>query len=401
MIDPAPSRSAPSASSRRSLLAAFALILLFGVVALPAYGTASDTRTGDTLSIGSSEQLAEDLYVAAGSFEFSGRADGDVSVAAGDASVGGRIGGSVMIAAATAEFDGTIAGSLRILGGRVRLAGEITGDVLLAGGQLELARDARIGGSLILAGGDVDLDGQLGGDVRGWIGDLTVRGQIDGAVDVRTSSFTIHETARVTGPVTYASRTEANVRSEDALQGGITRENLDPWGDGDDAFSRASGGLLRTMWALVAGVMLVALAPRLAENLGANARRLVPALPLGLLALLLVPVAGVVLIATVIGIPAGAVLLALYVVALYLTQVVVGMAIGRLVLPRRWNDGSRGFHLLAMTIGVLLIGALRFIPLPYVHGLVMLVVTVWGMGAFAMLAGSRARGSGGEVALAR
>ena len=95
--------------------------------------------------------------------------------------------------------------------------------------------------------------------------------------------------------------------------------------------------------------------------------------------------------ATVIGIPAGPDRAVLYFLALYLTQVFVGMAIGRFILPNGWNDGSRGFHLLAMTIGVILLGALRFIPLPYVHGLVTLVVTIWGMGAVAMLVVSLGR----------
>jgi hypothetical protein len=99
-------------------------------------------------------------------------------------------------------------------------------------------------------------------------------------------------------------------------------------------------------------------------------------------------VAIVLLLATVIGIPAGLIVLGVYLVALYLTQVIVGMAIGRYILPNGWNDGSRGFHLLAMAIGVILIGGLRFVPLPYVHGLLMLAITVWGLGAVAMLLGS-------------
>jgi hypothetical protein len=41
-----------------------------------------------------------------------------------------------------------------------------------------------------------------------------------------------------------------------------------------------------------------------------------------------------------------------------------------------------------MTLGVILIGALRFIPVPYVHLALTLIVTIWGIGAASMLVGS-------------
>ena len=378
-------RVAPARAPRRLGIAAFALIALVGIVSLPASGLAGNNRTGSDVEVGSTERITEDLYVAAGSFTFAGLATGDVLVAAGQVDVTGDIQGSLMVAAGEADLDGDIGGSLRIAGGRVRITGAVAGDVLLMAGRLELASGATIGGNLLLAGGDVDLDGTISGDIDGWVGDLTIAGDVQGAVDVRTGSFAIDASARIAGPVTYASRTEADVSSGAQAAQGVVREELNPWGDGEDAFSRAAGGLLRTMWALIAGVVLIAAAPRLADALGGNAKRLMPALPLGLLALVATPLAIILLLATVIGIPAGLIVLGAYLAALYLTQVIVGMAIGRYVLPNGWNDGSRGFHLLAMAIGVILIGALRFIPLPYVHGLTMLVITIWGLGAVAML----------------
>lgn len=372
-------------------LVALGLILVFAAITLPALGYASDTRTGSEVTIGANERLTDDLYIAARTFEFAGTSTGDMSIAASTVTLGGTVDGTVMIAAGSAEITGDIGGSLRIIGGSVTVRGSIEGDVLLLGGQLKLESAGEIGGSLVLAGGDVDLNGTIAGDVRGWIGDLAVGGTVQGEMDVRTSSLNIRSTAEVTGPVTYSSRTAANVQDGAQVSQGITRNDMNPWGEGEDAFSRASSGLLRTLWALVAGVLLIVLAPRLANALGANARRFLPALPLGLIALIATPIVAILLMSTVIGIPAGLIVLVVYALALYLTQVMVGMAIGRFILPGRWNDGSRGFHLLAMTIGVILLGLLRFIPLPYVHGLITLVVTIWGLGAVAMLVVSLGR----------
>ncbi|HYI24540.1 MAG TPA: polymer-forming cytoskeletal protein [Thermomicrobiales bacterium] len=384
---PADSPQAP----RRLGLVASALILVFAVIALPTLGFASETLTGDDIAIDVGERIADDLYVAARTFEFAGAATGDVSVAASTATIDGTIDGTVMVAAGTADIDGDIGGSLRILGGSVRITGSVEGDVLLVGGRLELTGSGTIGGSLMMLGGDATVNGTVEGDVRGWVGDLTVGGTVQGEVDVRTSAFNIHNTARITGPVTYSSRTEANIHDNAEVPAGVTRNSLDPWGSGDHVFGRASGSLLRTLWGLVAGALLIAVAPRLANALGSNAKRFLPALPFGLAALILTPIVAILLMTTIIGIPAGLIVVFLYLLALYLTQVFAGMAIGRFILPNGWNDGSRGFHLLAMTIGVILLGALRFIPLPYVHGLVTLVVTIWGMGAVAMLVVSLGR----------
>jgi hypothetical protein len=143
--------------------------------------------------------------------------------------------------------------------------------------------------------------------------------------------------------------------------------------------------MLRTLWMLVAGALLVVLAPRLANQLGTNGKRIIPALPLGLLALIALPIVSIVLMVTVIGFPAGLVMLTLFLIGLYLTQAVVGITLGRFILPKSWNDGSRGFHLLAMTLGVIIIAAFRFVPLPWVWGGVSLIVTIWGIGAVLML----------------
>jgi hypothetical protein len=89
---------------------------------------------------------------------------------------------------------------------------------------------------------------------------------------------------------------------------------------------------------------------------------------------------------TLVGLPLGALLLAGYLIALYTSQIAVGLAIGRFILPRSWHDGSRGFYLLAMTLGVLIVVGLKLIPVPWVAGIIGAIVTLWGFGAVAMLA---------------
>jgi len=369
-------------------LTAFVMILAVGIVAWPAFGLTAETRTAGEVVIGPGERIAEDVYIAAGTVEFNGQAGRDVNIAAGEATIDGTIGGSAQLATGQTEITGTIDGSLRILSGSVRISGSVGGDVVMAGGQLELTSSGQIGGNLIVAGGEVDLRGTVAGDVSGYAMQATLGGTLGGSVDINTSDLSVLNTARINGPVTYGSRQEADVDANAQLAQGIEQQELDPWGDGENPLSRASGSLLRTLWALVAGALLVVAAPRLANQLGSNGKRLLPSFLMGLLAVIAVPVVAFVLLVTVIGIPAGLILLALYFAALYLSQVFVGITIGRFVLPGGWNDGSRGFHLLAMTLGVVALGALRLIPVPYLHSILSVLITIWGAGAALMLLGS-------------
>ena len=389
----------PAPHARQMALAALVLIVMVGIIAYPSFGLSAETRTAGDVEIGQGERITDDLYVAAGTFEFNGQAERDVTIAAGEATIGGTIAGSVQLATGQADITGTIDGSLRVLSGTVRISGRIGGDVVMAGGQLDLPSSGQIGGDLIIAGGTVDIRGRVVGDVSGYAMQASLGGTVQGSVDVDTSNLDILNTARITGPVTYTSRQDADINTNAQLAQGVQREEINPWGgDGNNPLSRASGSLLRTLWALVAGTLLVLAAPRLANQLGSNGRRLLRSLAFGVLTVIAVPILAIVLMVTVIGLPAGIVLLAVFFVALYLTQVIVGMTIGRFILPTSWNDGSRGFHLLAMTLGVVLLGALRLIPVPYLFTLLSLIISIWGTGAVLMLAGSLNRQSAPETA---
>jgi len=80
-----------------------------------------------------------------------------------------------------------------------------------------------------------------------------------------------------------------------------------------------------------------------------------------------------------------------YLTVLYLSQVFVGLAIGRWLLPKSWDVGGRGYNLLAMAIGVAAIGGLRLIPAPYVSGVISVVVGVLAFGGVVSAANNARR----------
>jgi hypothetical protein len=142
---------------------------------------------------------------------------------------------------------------------------------------------------------------------------------------------------------------------------------------------------------LIAGAIIVALLPRGAAAVAHTARRILPSFAMGLLLIWLAPVLALLLILTLIGLPIGVILLLCWGIALYVGPIFAGLALGRLLLPRRWDDGGRGYNLLGMTLGVILIAAIRLAPLPYLPGIIGALVTLVGLGAVVLTVLGRGR----------
>jgi cytoskeletal protein CcmA (bactofilin family) len=318
--------------------------------------------------------------------DFRGRSEGDVTIVAGDAEVEGNIEGTLNLAVGKAVVSGDVGDSLRVVGGNVELTGDVTGDLIVLGGRVTIPSSANISGDLIIAGGNVDLRGEVDGDVNGYVWRLSIAGTIHGSVDVNVNKLDVRSTANIDGDLTYHTYIKPSISDGAEIRGTVSEPPDFPWDSWFDE-SGVFGPLLRAMWSLLAGAALILIAPRIASAISTNAGRLVPSGVTGLLGVVLIPIVAVILLVTLIGLPIGVLILAGYFVALYLSQIAVGLAIGRFVLPNRWHDGSRGFYLLAMTLGVLIVVALKLVPVPWVAGIVGAIVTIWGFGAVVLLIG--------------
>jgi cytoskeletal protein CcmA (bactofilin family) len=295
------------------------------------------------------------------------------------------VGGSLNVTGGSITIDGNVEGSVRVFGGDTIVSGAISGDLVVFGGSMLIGETASIDGDLLVYGGQVDLLGTIGGNVNGSVGLMSIEGTVARDVDLDVQMLTVTSQAQIDGSLDYVSRQEATIRQGADIGGDVNRVELSSWGTGDGLRAQLFSPLIRTLWLLAAGVVMIALAPRFAAAVSGNVRRpWIPAL-VGLVSMAALPALAILLMVSVIGIPVGVILLALFLISLYLSQVVVGQRLGTLILPRGWNDGSRGFLLLSMTLGVILISAFRFVPLPFVSTVVNLLVAIIGLGAMVLL----------------
>lgn len=367
----------------RLLLAIVAIAALLKVLDSPWRAEAAEFRSGDQPAIGSGETIDDDLYIAGGTVTISGRVTGDVVIAAGEIDIPGRIDGSLQVLGGTVAIDGRVSGSVRALAGEVTIAGDVAGDVVLASGTLTVQSGGSVGRDVVAAGGDVELFGPVARDVRGSFGSLTISALVGGDVDVTADDVRLLSRARLGGDLDYASRNDVSIANGATVAGATRQSEPERFYPGDNIIGWLGSGLFRLFCALIAGLVLVLLMPRAVASV-ADAARLAPltSLLFGLVLTVILPLLFGVLLVTVVGAPVALIGFAVYFSVLYLSQVFLGLAIGRVILPSSWDTAGRGYNLLAMVVGVLIVGGLRMVPLPFVGTIIAVLTAVVGLGAF-------------------
>lgn len=366
-------------------LIAFAIIVLLGIVSTPLLAGASTFSAGFQVEH-TGDAIQNDLYVAAFQADIDADIEGDLTLAAASATVESNIGGSVHIVSGTVTIRGDIGGSLYVAGGIARLDGTVQGNVVVIGGRLDLNENAIIGGDLIIHGAQAQVDGDIAGKLYGSTLLYEQNGSVSGNVELQADRIRLGESATIGDDFRYQSQSDANIHINASVGGDTNRTNATPWsGIGEGALA-PFGQMLRLVWSLVAGAVLIALAPRIFYRVAEYAAPVVAPGIWGTLGLVVLPMLTVLALLSVFLLPVGLIMLLALPLMLYLSQVVVSITIGRAILPKSWRDGSRGYLLFALVLGTIAIGILRMAPVPFLNVIVMVLVSVWGFGAIMMLA---------------
>lgn len=375
----------PESRTGRNLgLVAFALILLLATMALPMLGSASTFSSGFTVNH-NGDPIQNDLYVAAINSSISADVQGDVTLAVVNGKLNSTVGGSVHVIAGNVIIRGTIDGTLYVAAGRVRLEGTVRGNTIVTGGRLEFGNGAHVGGDLVIFGAQAEVDGVVDGKLYGSVLHYDQDGDVSGNVELQSDSINLGSNASIGDDLRYQSQTNAHINSQATVGGTVVHTDKSPWNGIGSGAMAPFGGLMRLVWSLLVGAVLVAIAPRFFYRASSFASKIVAPGIWGVFGIVLIPILTVLAFLSVLLIPIGFFAMAFMMIGLYLSQIVVGITIGQAILPRKWRDGSRGFLLFALTIGIILIGLLRLAPLPYLDVITLVIVTVWGFGSVLMV----------------
>lgn len=360
-------------------LLAFALALIVVTIGAPFTSRASSFQGGFTVNTGP-DTVSGNLYLAAFRATVDASVRGDVIVGAGLSTIGGTIDGSLVVIAGRADLSGTVNGSVYAAAGNVTLQGTVDGDVVVSGGRVTIASTARINGDLILSGLITSNAAPVQGSVYGLTASLTQSGTVGGNMEMQSDRLQLERGAQIRGDLRYQSPSTVTINAGARVAGETVRTNSTPWTGVADGALTPFGNMLRLIWQLVLGALMIAVAPRAMYRLAQHGATMVAPTIIGLVGIVAVPMSAVMLTVSGVALPVGIIVLLLTLIGVYTSQILVGTTLGWLILPRSWRDGSRGYLLLSMVIGMIIIGALRMAPVPYLGLAVTAVVTIWGFG---------------------
>ena len=332
-------------------------------------------------------QVHDGWYFAAGDqVIIEGTINGDAYVGAGTVDINGTINGDLIVAGGQVNIGGTVSDDIRGAAGVVRLSGHTGKNVTVTGGSVIITKEAEIGKNLLAAGGDISIRGTIKQEAMIAAGNVTVTGSIKGNVQAATGQMSVHEGAMIGGNLHVTTRDTADVRIVPGTVLGKTQISL----EASEAAKRFAGLTEGAVWfkilfllSLIATTLLLAfLFPAQLAETGLTVLDRPGASALwGLLVLLVAPLVMIILFITIVGAPLGLFLLFLYLWYIYLSQLVLGAALGLRMLG---SEGKRGWRLFGtIALGVLIVQIVTFIP--YVKTLVIIAGMIFGLGALSIV----------------
>ena len=174
------------------------------VIAVPP--AAATTAESDLVWILEGEVVAEDLYAVGNDIRVSGRVEGDLIAAASDELlVEGWVTGSVTALASRVVIKGVVEGSVRAAAGEVIVTGRVGGDVVVAAGTLRVSGEVER--DVLAAAWSGVVGGKTGRDLEGLFRSVTLGGDINGNVEIRTNRLVTESGLSVLGDLGFqASR---------------------------------------------------------------------------------------------------------------------------------------------------------------------------------------------------
>lgn len=349
-----------------------AVFLLGSLLFMNKSGFAQNIRSGDNVSIISSENIDSALFTAGKNIDIAGTVNGDVYCAGMNVTISGSVKGDIFCAAQTVRVSGKVDGSIKLAGQVITLTSENIRNAGLAGQTITIDSKTNINQDLIVGGQDVTINGTVSRDLLIGAQNLIIDSKINRDIKGEVENLTLAKNAVIGRDIDFTSKNNINRQDGSKVNGKITKRQVK---EKEDNKSFIPFGILYAYFALtIVSLVLILVFPslfnatfqRIDLNIGKSAL-------IGFAGLFLTPIIVTVMFMTVVGIPLAILLLLAWIVTLLLTGPTAAYFVGKKV----WKNSKS--TMLTMLIGSLLVITSYIIPVVGVF--VMLVVGVIGEGA--------------------
>jgi cytoskeletal protein CcmA (bactofilin family) len=366
---------------RLLLLRLVALVAL--ILALtPGPAAAADIRSGQDITIGTTDTIEDDLYAFGNNIAINGTIHGDLIATGNNISIDGTVTGDVIAAGNTVAIRGQVGGTVRAAASSVVIDGKVTNDLVAAGNEVTILGNGRVGRDAVVGATNATLSGQIGRDLQVGGANVKIDGPVAGSVIATVDRIQITDRGSVGGSLKYTSKNEAQIANASSVKGSVERQTPD---NGRAPLFTGTAALV-VEWLkgliglLILGILVVFFFPGFSRRAGeALVRSPWLTLAIGALVLIGLPILSILFFAVgalIGGWWIGLVVLALFGVALALSIPVAAVGVGGALLrvARRpvpvW---------LALLIGLVVLLLVALIPI--LGGLVIFCALLFGMGA--------------------
>ena len=384
----------------RILTITLVVVLATGTLAFT-YGDWGFTRSDMRRVVLPAGEVHEGWYFAGGDqVSILGTVNGDAYVAGGVVEVEGTINGELIVAGGQVNVSGTVTDRIIAAGGSVRVTGKTGKSVIAAGGTIVIGRGATIGDNLLAAGGNLQINGTVAREARVAGGQIELTDTVRGNMDVTADRFNSYKGALVGGNLSVLTSDSEKVSVEHGTVVGNVHVAMKKTEEQRYIFGmRKFAFCFQLILSLTLFVTALALSFLLPRHLTVPGTVLMDqpgqSILWGVIVLIVAPFVALVLCVTVIGIPIGLLLMAVYGWFLYLSQLVLGVAIGSRFFGL---EGKKGWALFGtVAVGLLVVEVMMFVPI--LRLFVALAGLIVGVGALSiatkgMLAKARANVAG-------
>ncbi|OGF23724.1 hypothetical protein A3H09_02970 [Candidatus Falkowbacteria bacterium RIFCSPLOWO2_12_FULL_45_13] len=363
------------------------IILCLTAMLTPLAVSAYSIKTGDSVYLPKNEIIEGNLYAAGANLTVEGQVTGDVICAGRSINISGQVAGDVICAGQSINISGQIGGNLRLASETINFSGQAARNAMILGSAVVTAASSSIGWDLLALGGTFELRGDIGRDLYGYLAKARLAGQVGkniklnfGSRNKNSQPLAIASTTLINGDLNYTSDKKAAIENEAIIKGKITQSLPKAVNKKPDFVSLSWwwGNLIAVFSALVLGLVLISFwREQIIKITDLMLNKVSASLGWGILTLLLAPPMAIILLITIIGIPLSLILMALWLIALYLSKILVGVLVGRSLLNSLLPK-QKDSLILDMIVGVVIIYLLFALPL--LGRPLYFIAILWGLG---------------------
>ncbi|MEQ8691925.1 MAG: hypothetical protein RIC89_13960 [Pseudomonadales bacterium] len=358
------------------------LVLVAASTLAPAPASALEIRKDqNVVTVSADESIDDTLIATAETVLIHGNISGDVIAAGRKVEVTGSIAGNLFAFGDSVVVRGDVGGLMVGSGSTVDvLGGKVGGNLFAAGNMVSVDTDSVVGGNVGVAGQRGSLAGVIQQDVYSFTEMLEVNGTLSRDLSAFGARVQLLDAAHILGDANLHIGAEDNLHRSAGARIDGKLEFMDTPEDFKPTNRYATVGFYmwqaaRLIAALLFGLALLWLFPGFASvTLGGGLEGLKSA-GIGFVSLIILPFAVALTAITLVGLPFAFVGLISWILLVYLAKIVVGIAVGQLVLS---NSEGTASNVMVLLVGLAII--IVAVNLPIIGGIINFLLTVLGVG---------------------